>query len=96
MKLGGLGDCHCESGETDIKVPLSRSGPIEIDVKPAAPAVQKPRKPRSKGKGSHCVVSHKGKVVHCYESKETAERVAHAFTKKGQAHTKFTVRNRKD
>lgn len=91
MKLGGLGDCHCESGGADIKVPLSRGAAVEVDVT----APKKPRKPRSKGQGSHCVVSHKGKVVHCYESKETAQRVAHAFTKKGQAHTKFTVEDRK-
>ena len=94
MKLGGLGDCHCESGGADIKVPLSREGAVEVEVAAAPP--KKPRKPRSKGKGSHCVVSHKGKVVHCYESKETALRVAHAFTKQGRAQTKFTVRNQKD
>lgn len=93
MKLGGLGDCHCESGETDIKVPLSRSAPLVIETH-AAPA-KKPRKPRSKGKGSHCVVSHKGKVVHCYEDKGTADRVAQAFTKKGRASTKFHVQDRK-
>lgn len=70
----------------------------ELGPPPPAPRAakpKKPRKPRSKGKGDHCVVSHKGNVVFCYKSKDTAERVAESFTKRGRAGTRFTVQDRK-
>jgi hypothetical protein len=86
VKIGGLGDCVCEAEGGAIKVPVARG---------AAPiAVKKPRKPRSKGKGSHCVISHKGKTVHCYEKEATAKRVAKAFTEKGRAGSSFHVETR--
>ena len=83
LKLGGLGECPCESQGGDLRVPKV----------PAAP--KKPRKPRSKGGGSHCVISHKGKTVHCYADKSVAERVAAAFTAQGRAGTSFHVGKRK-
>lgn len=86
MKIGGLEDCKCEGEGRDLRVPLARGlDPIKV---------KKPRKPRSKGKGSHCVVSHKGKTVHCYEDKATAKRVADAFTAKGRAGSAFHVETR--
>lgn len=88
MKIGGLGDCKCESEGGDFSVPVARG------AEPIA-AIKKPRKPRSKGKGSHCVVSHKGKTVHCYEDKATASRVAAAFTAKGKSGSAFRVETRR-
>lgn len=61
---------------------------------PALPAPERVRKPRSKGKGSFCVLSHRGRVVHCYESEATAHKIADAFTKRGRTGARFTVENR--
>lgn len=85
--IGTIEDCaRCYA-----KIPRAAPVPVpSVDVKP-----MKPRKPRSKGKGSFCVLSHKGRTVHCYEDQGTAERVASAFTKRGRAGTKFTVEDRR-
>lgn len=56
------------------------------------PKAPKPRKPRSKGTGPYCVLSHKGKVVHCYHEKSVADRVAKSFG--SRTGTKFTVKER--
>ena len=81
---GDLSDCaRCYDRPAPVRVPVAQ--------KPA-----KPRKPRSKGAGSHCVLSHKGRVVHCYTDKAKAERVAEAFTRRGKSGAAFRVGSRKD
>lgn len=108
IKIGTLEDCPCAEGAggdlADVQV-YNYDAPPALPTAPqlAPPMDQmrfrprrppKPRKPRSKGKGPYCVISHKGKVVHCYESKDTANRVATAFTERGRAGTKFSVKKR--
>jgi len=80
-------ECDCGKGGSSAMAYQPRP---QQALKP----VKKPRKPRSKGKGSYCVLSHKGRVVHCYESSATANRVAEAFTSRGRAGTQFTVKKR--
>lgn len=85
LEIGDLADCPCsQGGGSDL------SGPTKY-VRRRPPKV---RKPRSKGTGAFCVQSHKGTVVHCYESETTAKRVADAFTRRGRAGTKFSVKKR--
>jgi hypothetical protein len=52
----------------------------------------RPRRPRSKGNGAFCVLSHKGNVVHCYHDEGKAKRVAKSFA--ARTGTKFLVRRR--
>lgn len=59
----------------------------------AKPSRRRPKKPRSKGRGPYCVLSHKGNVVHCYENEGTAERVARSFGARSGA--EFRVEKRK-
>jgi hypothetical protein len=90
LEVGDLGDCPCSEGAGGGD--LSGVGEAPMRFVPHRPPRR--RKPRSKGKGAHCVTSHKGTVVHCYESEATANRVAQAFTRRGKAGTKFTVKKR--
>jgi len=86
LEMGDLGDCPCsQGGGADL------AGAPTKYVRRRPPKV---KRPRSKGKGPHCVVSYKGTVVHCYESSATAKRVADAFTRRGRAGTKFVVTKR--
>ena len=86
LEMGDLGDCPC-----------SQDGGVALSGAPTAYVRRRPpkaKRPRSKGKGPYCVLSHKSTVVHCYESETTAKRVADAFTKRGRAGTKFVVKKR--
>lgn len=87
LEIGGLEDCPCMSEGSGSNV---SAAPMRY-VRRRPPRV---KKPRSKGKGDFCVLSHKGTVVHCYESETTAKRVADAFTRRGRAGTKFVVKKR--
>lgn len=97
-----LRNCVCETGGpsggvaglSDVVVNIASEGVIAPPSTSARSTPKRARKPRSKGKGSHCVISHKGKVVHCYEDRATAARVAEAFTKRGRAGTEFRVEDR--
>lgn len=98
LPSGTLDDCDCrgEGGNSGgdfekITVPKERPsapGPLKM---PEGTYVR-PRKPRSKGTGSFCVVSHKGNVVHCYADSGVAKRVAESFG--SRTGTKFTVKKR--
>ncbi len=93
MKIGNLNDCDCGGDGAD----LGEIGDFEASYKPppaGSVGRKKPRKKRSQGTGAFCVTSHKGKVVHCYDSSAVAERVAKAFTSRGKAGTKFHVSKR--
>ena len=87
MKVGKIGDISDCAACAD----LPRLPPVQTG--PTIPR-PKPRKPRSKGTGPFCVISHKGKTVHCYESEGTANRVADSFSKRGRSGTKFHVEKR--
>lgn len=102
-RIGTLKDCICRSGDGGEGIAGVGDVTIKVDTPPMSAGgtsfssgapVKKPRKPRSKGKGPFCVISHKGKTVHCYEDSGTANRVADSFTKRGRAGTKFTVQKR--
>lgn len=103
-KIGTLRDCVCRTDSGGGGIAGVGDVTIRIDTPTAGGApsiipntqVRKPRKPRSKGKGDFCVLSHKGKVVHCYESESTAQRVADSFSRRGKSGTKFTVSNRNE
>lgn len=104
-RIGNLKDCVCRTDDASVAGGIAGLSDIMIRVdtpggapgaRAASSAVAKPRKPRSKGTGQHCVISHKGRTVHCYEDRATADRVASAFTKRGKAKTPFTVRDRSD
>lgn len=99
LPTGKLGDCPCAggaperegtSGLGDVVLAGNVGGQI-----PRAPRIARARKPRSKGRGDHCVYSHKNRLVHCYEDRGVAERVAESFTKRGRAGTAFHVAKRK-
>lgn len=90
LKVGSFDDCPCAA---DVQVSETRRGDVQMRFMPKRPP--KPRKKRSKGKGSFCVLSHKGRVVHCYESEATANRVAKAFTSRGRAGTSFHVEKKR-
>lgn len=98
-RIGTLKDCVCRTdsvggggvaGLSDITIRVDTPGGA------TSSSTAKPRKPRSKGTGQHCVISHKGKTVHCYEDRSTAERVAESFTRRGKSGSKFTVRDRSE
>ena len=70
---------------------------IQVPVPPqqtqfVARPLPRPRRPRSKGNGQFCVLSHKGNVVHCYNDEGKAKRVAKSFA--ARTGTKFLVRRR--
>lgn len=90
IEIGELGDCDCNAGADATEGAGTGAAPMRFKRR----RPPKVKKPRSKGTGTHCVMSHKGKVVHCYEQKATADRVAEAFTRRGRAGTKFTVKKR--
>lgn len=95
LKIGDLVDCAaCVEGMDTVDLDLSTGRQMSDDMKYVPRRPPRPRKPRSKGKGPYCVISHKGRTVHCYEDKATAKRVASAFTNRGKAGTKFTVKER--
>lgn len=91
MKVGKIGDLNdCASCVDLPRAP--RAADVEVVI--SQPRALKPRKPRSKGTGPFCVLSHKGRTVHCYENEATAKRVADSFTKRGRSGTKFHVEKR--
>ena len=89
LDIGSLDDCPCMHDGAGAK-PRAAAAPMKY-MRRRPPRM---KRPRSKGKGSFCVLSHKGTVVHCYESEATANRVADAFTRRGRAGTKFEVKKR--
>lgn len=104
LPMGGLDDCDCrdQSGADPVSserilvpesapTPAPTFRPLKITSEVQTTFVR-PKKPRSKGTGSHCVVSHKGKIVHCYHDPGVAKRVAKSFG--DRTGTKFTVKDR--
>jgi hypothetical protein len=103
LPTGDLKDCGCGPGDDEVKglsgvrieklerAPESLGDRARVEFA-AAPRMKRPRKPRSKGAGAFCVLSHKGNVVHCYHDKSTAARVAERFGER--TGTTFKVKKR--
>ena len=96
-----LRNCVCDTGDGPVAAgDLAGLNDVVVNIhEPSRPSSgttpkKKARKPRSKGKGAFCVTSHKGKTVHCYLDRETAERVADSFTKRGRSGSEFHVQER--